>query len=94
VKNNTTGQLDEANTPDGINKLLRAYSAALGFEIGAHSLRATAATNAPDHEADIARCRNGLGMPTSPPRAFTIIGARGRRTARRSKWLIHNDFGP
>jgi integrase/recombinase XerD len=28
---------------------VRAYSAALGFEIGAHALRATAATNALDH---------------------------------------------
>jgi hypothetical protein len=33
---------------------VRKYSAALGFEIGAHALRATAATNALDHEADIA----------------------------------------
>jgi integrase/recombinase XerD len=48
VKNNRTRQLDGAITPDGIYKLVRAYSAALGFEIGAHSLRATAATNALD----------------------------------------------
>jgi integrase len=27
----------------------------LGFEIGAHALRATAATNARDHQADIAK---------------------------------------
>ena len=44
-----TGQLEDAITPDGVYKLVRAYSAALGFEIGAHSLRATAATNALDH---------------------------------------------
>jgi integrase/recombinase XerD len=61
VKNNRTGQLDEAITPDGIYKLVRAYSAALGFEIGAHSLRATAATNALDHEADIAKVQEWLG---------------------------------
>jgi integrase/recombinase XerD len=30
------------------------YSGALGFEIGAHALRATAATSALDHQADIA----------------------------------------
>ena len=35
----------KAITPDGVYKLVRAYSAALGFEIGAHALRATAATN-------------------------------------------------
>jgi site-specific recombinase XerD len=61
LKNNRTGQLDAAITPDGIYKLVRAYSAALGFEIGAHSLRATAATNALDHEADIAKVQEWLG---------------------------------
>jgi integrase/recombinase XerD len=61
VKNNRTGRLDNAITPDGIYKLVRAYSAALGFEIGAHSLRATAATNALDHEADIAKVQEWLG---------------------------------
>ncbi len=61
VKNNTTGTLDEAITPDGIYKLVRAYSAALGFEIGAHALRATAATNSLDHEADIAKVQEWLG---------------------------------
>jgi hypothetical protein len=44
----TTGTLEEAITPDGIYKLVRAYSATLGFEIGAHALRATAATNSLD----------------------------------------------
>ena len=61
MKNNSTGKLDEAITPDGLYKLVRAYSAALGFEIGAHSLRATAATNALDHEADIAKVQEWLG---------------------------------
>ena len=56
-----TGELDKAITPDGIYKLVRAYSAALGFEIGAHALRATAATNALDHEADIAKVQEWLG---------------------------------
>ena len=36
-------------------------SAQLGFDIGAHSLRATAATNALDHEADIAKVQEWLG---------------------------------
>ena len=34
---------------------------ALGLEIGAHTLRATAATNALDHEADIAKVQEWLG---------------------------------
>jgi integrase/recombinase XerD len=61
LRNNTTRRLDKAITPDGIYKLVRAYSAALGFEIGAHALRATAATNALDHQADIAKVQEWLG---------------------------------
>jgi len=61
LRNNRTGRLDKAITPDGIYKLVRRYSAALGFEIGAHALRATAATNALDHEADIAKVQEWLG---------------------------------
>ena len=48
-------------TPDAVYKMVREYSAALGFEIGAHSLRATAATNALDHQADIAKVQEWLG---------------------------------
>jgi integrase/recombinase XerD len=40
---------------------VRAYSEALGFKIGAHALRATAATNALDHEADIVKVQEWLG---------------------------------
>jgi integrase/recombinase XerD len=61
VRNNRNGRISKAITPDGIYKLVRKYSAALGFEIGAHALRATAATNALDHEADIAKVQEWLG---------------------------------
>jgi integrase/recombinase XerD len=61
VKNNTTGRLDTAITADGVYQIVRGYSAQLGFEIGAHALRATAATNALDHEADIAKVQEWLG---------------------------------
>ena len=61
LRNNATGRLDQAITPDGIYKLVRAYSARLGFEIGAHALRATAATNALDNQADIAKVQEWLG---------------------------------
>lgn len=61
VRNNRTGRLDAAITPDGVYKLVRAYSVALGFKIGAHALRATAATNALDHQADIAKVQEWLG---------------------------------
>ena len=61
VRNNRTGGTEQAITADGVYKLVRNYSAALGFEIGAHALRATAATNALDHEADIAKVQEWLG---------------------------------
>jgi len=61
IRNNRTGRLEAAITADGVYKLVRAYSALLGFEIGAHALRATAATNALDHEADIAKVQEWLG---------------------------------
>ena len=61
VSNNRTSKAERAITADGIYKLVRGYSAALGFEIGAHSLRATAATNALDHQADIAKVQEWLG---------------------------------
>ena len=44
-------------------KIVRQYSCALGFEIGAHALRATAGTNALDHQADIAKVQEWLGHP-------------------------------
>lgn len=59
--NNRTDKLDAALTPDAVYKLVRKYSSALGFTIGAHALRATATTNALDHEADIAKEQEWLG---------------------------------
>jgi site-specific recombinase XerD len=61
IKNNRTKTLDQALTPDAIYKLVKAYSAQLGFDIGAHALRATAATNALDHQSDIAKVQEWLG---------------------------------
>jgi len=56
-----TGRLDNAITPDGVYKLVRRYALGLGLKIGAHALRATAATNALDHDADIAKVQEWLG---------------------------------
>jgi site-specific recombinase XerD len=61
VRNNRTGNMGQAITPDGVYKLVRRYSTGLGFKIGAHALRATAATNALDHQADIAKVQEWLG---------------------------------
>jgi integrase/recombinase XerD len=49
-------------TPAGWRaRSLRRYSGQLGFLIGAHALRATAATNALHHQADIAEVQEWLG---------------------------------
>jgi integrase/recombinase XerD len=61
IRNNHTGKTESAITAGGVYKLVRFYSAQLGFEIGAHALRAIAATNALDHEADIAKVQEWLG---------------------------------
>jgi site-specific recombinase XerD len=61
IRNNRTGDVDKAITGDAVYKIVRAYSSTLGFEIGAHALRATAATNALDHQADIAKVQEWLG---------------------------------
>jgi len=61
LRDSSGGGRKRSITPDGIYKLVRAYSALLGFQIGAHALRATAATNALDHNADIAKVQEWLG---------------------------------
>ena len=61
TRNSRTGRLGEAITADQIYRLVRGYSSQLGFQVGAHALRATAATNALDNEADIAKVQEWLG---------------------------------
>ncbi len=48
-------------TPDAVWRIVKKYSSQLGFPVAPHSLRATAATNALDHEADIAKVQEWLG---------------------------------
>jgi site-specific recombinase XerD len=43
------------------SQLVRSYAEKLGVAIGAHALCATAATNALEHEADIALVQEWLG---------------------------------
>jgi integrase len=61
IRNNGTGSLERSLSTDGIYKIIRGYAKKLGVEIGAHVLRATAATNALEHEADIAKVQEWLG---------------------------------
>ena len=56
--------MEGAITADGIYKMVKLYAKRVGVNIegfGALSLRATAATNALDHEADIAKVQEWLG---------------------------------
>lgn len=55
------GDSENGLTPDGVYKLVREYSTTLGFAVGAHSLRSTAATNALEHGADLAEVQQMLG---------------------------------
>ncbi|MBC8742610.1 tyrosine-type recombinase/integrase [Paraburkholderia sp. UCT31] len=58
------GGSGNAITPDGVYKVVLVYAARVMIAIdgfGAHSLRATAATNALEHEADIAKVQEWLG---------------------------------
>ena len=51
-------------TADGVYKMLAGYAVSLKMDIagfGPHALRATAAANALDHEADIAKIQEWLG---------------------------------
>ena len=61
IRSNRADGVQKAITADAIYKIVQAYSGALGFKIGAHALRATAATNALDHQADIAKVQEWLG---------------------------------
>jgi integrase/recombinase XerD len=63
IKNNRGKTLEHALTLDSVYKLVKAYSAELGFEIGAHALRATAATNAHRQGPGVARARQHLHHP-------------------------------
>ena len=68
VRNNRSGTkgegLDRAITGDGIYKLLKWYGAKAGITVDGlclHALLATAATNALEHQADIAYVQMWLG---------------------------------
>lgn len=50
-----------AMTPDAVYKLVRHYSRQVGCTVGAHAMRATAATHALDHGADLAHVQGWLG---------------------------------
>ena len=70
VRNNRTGRLEAAITADGVYGVVRRYPGELGFLIGAHTLRATAATK---RARSPRRHRQAAGMARA-----RIAGASGR----------------
>ena len=65
VRNNVSGGLDCAITADCVYRMIREYAVTAKIakieRLGAHAMRATAATNALDHGADIAKVQEMLG---------------------------------
>lgn len=64
VRNNVTGTLQNAITGDGVYIMVKKYAAAAGIKMDGlclHALRATAATNALEHSADIGFVQEWLG---------------------------------
>ena len=66
VKNNTTKTLSKPLHPQSVYNLVKVYAAQVGITevvpgICTHAMRATAATNALLHEADIAKVQEWLG---------------------------------
>jgi site-specific recombinase XerD len=61
---NPQGGLDGAITGDGLYKMVKSYALRAGVHVDGlclHALRATAATNALEHSADIAFVQGWLG---------------------------------
>ena len=64
MKKTASKTVDASITPDGVYRMLLGYAAAVKINVegfGPHVLRATAATNALDHDADIAKVQEWLG---------------------------------
>jgi integrase len=64
IRNNRRGTTDTALTTDGVYQILKFYGRKVGISVdrfGPHSARATAATNALDQGADIAKVQEWLG---------------------------------
>jgi len=82
VKNNTTGPLTKALHKSSVWDMIRLYTTQIGIagtapRLGVHAMRATAATNALEHGADIAKVQEWLGhADISTTRLYDKRGSR------------------
>lgn len=97
VRDPSTDQLEKSLSPGALyNSVVMKYARSAGLNVGGfcvHSLRATAATNALDHEADIAKVQVWLGHAVV---ATTRLYDRRktRPTVRRSRSDSYGDDAP
>ena len=80
MKKTVNKNADAGITADGVYRMLLQYAAAFNIDVsgfGPHALRATAATNALDHNADIAKVQRWLGHAS-----FATTRIYDRRTLR------------
>ena len=80
IKNNATGDLAKAVSPDAIYLIMKEYGRQTGITgelFSPHALRATAATNALEHNSDLKRVRDWLGH--SNISTTTMYDKRGTR---------------
>jgi integrase/recombinase XerD len=64
VKNNKTGNLEKPLSSAGVYQMVKRWASKAGVHVTGlcnHALRSTAATNALEHEADIAKVKEWLG---------------------------------
>ena len=89
-KNNRTGDLNKALSTDAIWRLVRQYAQqahiTLSERLAPHALRATAATNALEHEADITKVQHFLGHANIS--TTRIYDRRDMRPADSPVWRI------
>jgi len=84
IRNNRTGRLDKALTPDGVYRLVRGYSAgSVSRSAPTRCARRPPPTRSTTRPTS-PRCRNGSATPTSPPPASTITARAQHRPLARS----------
>ena len=89
VRNNATGDLDKALTPAAVyNSVVMKYAKEVRINVAGfcvHSLRAMAATNAFDHDANIAKVQEWLGHANSSTTRPTTNAGAVLRIVQRSR---------